>query len=371
MGTLLKILNIVILVFAILAIVMATKLFGKREELIGRTDKLEKAVIAIGTTFETAAPSFDGVPNHVAWDVGDVTERPADAPETDEFWDGYQDALELSATETLNLNKKKEQLSNLYKMDGGKPEKDFNGRKKTEGKGTMAEVLDDTLQRAKDQFALLNRTRQQLIAVREQLDNVATMLNEQKRLRRGNLATIAQLNGELAAVNDLIADKDSQVAQAKREKDDLADQVTDLRSEIDRKDQDIATKDTEIARLREELARLSVDAGSSSGTKRAAASGAAEGPSVLSAGVKGTVRSVEREWGYVIVEFTPEAAAEITSGEFSPVEMMVRRTAADGSDLIVTRIQVSNPPNARNIAVADNMFGWEQIPVQPGDEVVY
>ncbi len=370
MGTLLKVLNVIILVFAILAIVMASKLFGKREELIGRTDKLEKAVVAIGTTFETAAPTFDGVPNHVAWDIGDVTERPADAPETDDFWDGYQDALELSATETLNLNRKKEQLSNLYKMEGGKPEKDFNGRRKTEGKGTMAEVLDETLQRAKDQFALLNRTRQQLIAVREQLDNVATMLNEQKQLRRGNLATIAQLKTELDNLNDLIADKDSQVAQAKREKDDLADQVTDLRSEIDQKDQDIATKDTEITRLREELARLSVDAGSSSGTKRAAAS-ASDGPVALSTGVKGKVCKVESEWGYVIVELTPEAAAEITSGEFAPVEMMVRRRNGDGTEAIVTRIQVTNPPNARNITVADNMFGWEQMPVQTGDEVVY
>lgn len=370
MGTLLKVLNIIILVFAILAIVMATKLFGKREELIGRTDKLEKAVVAIGTTFETAAPTFDGVANHVAWDVGDVTERPADAPETDDFWEGYQDALELSATETLNLNRKKEQLSSLYKMEGGKPEKDFNGRLKTEGKGTMAEVLDETIQRAKDQFALLNRTRQQLIAVREQLDSVATMLNEQKQLRRGNLATIAQLNAEITSINGMIAEKDSQVAQAKREKDDLADQVTDLRSEIDQKDQDIATKDTEIARLREELARLAVDVGSSSGAKRSS-SASNDGPAALAPGVKGKVCKVEQDWGYVIVELTPEAAAEITAGEFAPVEMMVRRKTADGTEAIVTRIQVTNPPNARNITVADNMFGWEQMPVQTGDEVVY
>ena len=376
MGTLLKILNVIILVLAIAAIVLATSLAGKREELVGRAEKLQNAVIAIGTTFETAAPTFDGVASHVAWDVDDVTERPADAPTTSDFWDDYKDEYERSATETLNLNRKKEQLSSLYKLDAsGKPEKGYNGQKRTDGKGTMQEVLDETIQRAKDQYALLGRTRQQLSTVREQLDSVAGLLNEQKRLRRGNLATIAQLNAQIATYDDQLAEKDSLVAQARREKDDLGDQVTDLRSEIDRKDQDIATKDTEIARLREEIVRLSVDVGSSSGAKRggAAAAASADGGAVaLSAGVKGKVKKVEREWGFVIVELTPEAAAEIGTGaDFSPVEMMVRRIAADGSESVVTRIQITNPPNARNIAVADNMFGWEQTPVQPGDEVVY
>ena len=147
--------------------------------------------------------------------------------------------------------------------------------------------------------------------------------------------------------------------------------MTDLRSEIDQKDQDIATKDTEITRLREELTRLSVDAGSSSGGKRASSAGSSDGPAALAPGVKGKVCKVESEWGYVIVELTPEAAAEITAGEFAPVEMMVHRRNSDGTEAIVTRIQVTNPPNARNITVADNMFGWEQMPVQTGDEVVY
>ena len=376
MGTLLKILNVFILLFAIAAIVMAVANLNKREELIGRTDNLEKTVIALGTTFETAAPTFDGVASHTAWDVDEVTERPADAPTTDEFWDSYQDALEISATETLNLNKKKEQLATLYKIDPGtgKPEKDFNGRKRTEGKGTMRELLDDTIQRAKDQYALLNRTRQQLIAVREKLDDVAGMLNEEKQQRRANLATISQLNATIEALNKTIAEKDTQIAQLNREKADLEDQIADLRNEIDQKDQDLATKDTEIARLKEEVIRLSVDVGSSGGNNRggAAAGSSSDGPAALTAGVKGTVRQVEKDWGFVIIELTPEASAEILrGGSFEPVEMMVRRKAADGSDIIVTRVQITNPPNARNMAVADNMFGWEQVPVQPGDEVVY
>lgn len=374
MGTLLKVLNVFILLFAVLAFVMAVANFNKREELIGRTDNLEKTVIALGTTLEAAPPTFDGVANHTAWDVDEVTERPSDAPTTDDFWDSYQDVLELSSTDVVNLNKKKEQLATLYKIDPGtgKPEKDFNGRKKTEGRGTMREVLDETIQRAKDQYALLNRTRQQLIAVREKLDDVAGMLNEEKQQRRANLATIAQLNATIEALNKTIAEKDNQIAQLNREKADLEDQIADLRSEIDRKDQDLASKDTEIARLKEELERVTVDNGSGAGNKRGVSGAASDAPAALTAGVKGVVRQIESEWGFVIIELTPEAVAEILpGGSFSPVEMMVRRKAPDGSDTIVTRVQITNPPNARNMAVADNMYGWEQVPVQVGDEVVY
>ena len=197
---------------------------------------------------------------------------------------------------------------------------------------------------------------------------------DEKQQRRANLATISQLNATIEALNKTIAEKDTQIAQLNREKADLEDQIADLRNEIDQKDQDLATKDTEIARLKEEVIRLSVDVGSSGGNKRggAAAGSSSDGPAALTAGVKGTVRQVEKDWGFVIIELTPEASAEILrGGSFEPVEMMVRRKAADGSDIIVTRVQITNPPNARNMAVADNMFGWEQVPVQPGDEVVY
>ena len=374
MGTLLKVLNVFILVFAIAALFFATQNFGKLKEYIGRTEKLQSAVISLGSTIEAAEPAFDGVPNHTAWDIDEVTERPNDAPTTDDFWESYKDQYEVSANEQLNLGRKKEQLSMLYKIDQatGKPEKDFNGNKKTEGKGTMQELLDDTIDRAKAQHALLLRTRQQLVEVREKLDEVGGILNDEKRSHRADRATIARLNATIEALNATISQKDNQIAQLSREKVDLEDQVADLRSIIDQKDQEIATKDTEVARLKEEVLRLSVDGGASSGAKRGASAGASDGPVALSAGVKGVVRKVEGEWGFVIVELTPEAAAEILAdGAFSPVELMVRRVAADGSSEIVTRIQISNPPNARNMAVADNMYGWEQTPVKPGDEVVY
>ena len=75
----------------------------------------------------------------------------------------------------------------------------------------------------------------------------------------------------------------------------------------------------------------------------------------------------------MIVELTPDAAKEIIpEGEFpAPVEMMVRRKGPDGSDVIVTRIRIIAPPNKENLAIADNVYGWEQVDVEVGDEDIY
>ena len=76
----------------------------------------------------------------------------------------------------------------------------------------------------------------------------------------------------------------------------------------------------------------------------------------------------------MIVELTPEAAKEIIpNGEFpAPVEMMVRRKLADGTDIIVTRIRIIAPPNNENLAIADNVYGWQQTDtVEVDDEVIY
>ncbi|MBQ7667153.1 MAG: hypothetical protein IJS46_04070, partial [Kiritimatiellae bacterium] len=232
MGTLLKVLNVFILVFAAAACFFAYGNFGKLKESAERAEKLKDAVISLGTTLEAAEPSFDGVANHTAWDIDDVSERPVDAPTTDDFWDSYLDQYELAANETLNLGRKRDQLGQLYSIDpaSNKPRKGADGKNLTTGKGTMQDLLDDTVQRAKEQYSLLNKTRQQLIEVREKLDDVAEMLNSEKRARRDALAQIAQFRSAAEAVQAQLAQKDSLVAQANREKTDLEDQIADLRS---------------------------------------------------------------------------------------------------------------------------------------------
>ena len=57
--------------------------------------------------------------------------------------------------------------------------------------------------------------------------------------------------------------------------------------------------------------------------------------------------------------------------KFQPVELMVHRKSAEGEDVIVTRIRLINPPSDDGLTIGENMYGWEQIPVEPGDAVIY
>ena len=66
----------------------------------------------------------------------------------------------------------------------------------------------------------------------------------------------------------------------------------------------------------------------------------------------------------VVAEVMPE-------GEFQPVELMVHRKGENDEDIIVTRVRLVNPPSSDRLTIGENMYGWEQIPVEPGDAVIY
>lgn len=364
MGKLLKVLTVLLFLLTIPAFIFGLANFNKRELLIGRTDKLEKAVIEFAAYLENETPQFDGVADHTPWDIDEVTERPLDAPAESPFWDDYNDALEVFAPGPMKISAA--DLYQYYQLGpDGKPVLDHRGMPSTEGPQTMAATIARIKERAQAQYELLGKTRNQLIAVREQLDSVAGLLNEEKRLRRENLATIKTLNEQIATLEDTIVQKDAEIARVNREKDELQDQVNSLNNTIAERDQQIQDLNAEIARLNEEISRLSVDHGEGGQT-----GGASAGAIVLSPGDKGVITRVEREDAFVIVQLNEEAVKEITAGDFAPVDMMVYRNI-DGKETIVTRIRITNPPNANGKTIADNVYGWEQIPVEVGDVVRY
>ena len=376
MGKLLKVLTIFVFLFSVAAFVLGVLNFNKRELLIGRTNMLEQYVTRIAATIETEQPEFDGTPDHTEWDVDEVTDRVNDDPEMSEFWPTYSNALETAGTTFVNLGTRqaKDQLASYYHMvpNPEKPgemmiDRDMQGAPIVEGAGTMHDLLQDTLERADAQIKRLNTTRQQLITLRMQLDEVAGLLNEEKQQRRANLATITELNKKIEELENIIVQKDNEIARLEREKAELNDQIAMLNDQIAEKDQLIQEQQTTIARLQEEIARLrDSQAGENGGIGRGT------GLVALSPGVKGKVREVNREFSFVIVELTQEAKAEVMpEGEFQPVELMVHRKGADGEDIIVTRIRLINPPSDDGLTIGENMYGWEQLPVEPGDAVIY
>ena len=375
MGKLLKVLTIFVFLFSVAAFVLGVLNFNKRELLIGRTHMLEEYVTKLAATIETEQPEFDGTPDHVEWDVDEVTDRVNDDPEMSEFWNTYSNALETSGTTFVNLGTRqnKDILSTYYHMVKNEKgelviDRDMQGAPVVEGAGTMHDLLEDTLARADAQIKRLNTTRQQLITLRMQLDEVAGLLNDEKQQRRANLATITELNKKIDELENIIVQKDNEIARLEREKAELNDQIAMLNDQIAEKDQQIQEQETQIARLKEQIDRLLASvAEDNRGTGSITLSQLA-----LTPGVKGKIREVNREFSFVIVELTEEAKAEVMpEGEFHPIELMVHRKGADGEDVIVTRIRLINPPSDDRLTIGENMYGWEQIPVEPGDAVIY
>lgn len=369
MGKLLKVLTVFILLLSILAFVMGLSNFNKREVLIGRTHALEEKIIQLGLTLEVKEPTFDGVLSHPERDIDEVTARPLDMPNKTDFWNDYNDALEILSTPTLNLNNDatRMQLRTYYLLDAeGKIVRDFQKRPKTTGAGTMDELLNKVLESASAQLKRLNSTRTQLTKVRQELEDVIKLLNTEKQERRLSLGTIAQLQGKLGELDAEIDRQKSDVARLEREKSESKDTVRDLSATISRKDEEIVAYDNRVKRLEEQLRIVSLQGPTGEKTSLEPKS-----DTPLTAGIKGSVAHIDPEWAYVLVKLTPEAADEITAGgAFSPVEMMVHRKTPAG-EVIVTRLRITNPPNKDNIVIADNMYGWEQVPIETGDIVIY
>ena len=105
MGKLLKILVVLLLLLSIGALVLGMMLFNKRELLKGRTQKLENAIVALGTAIEAEAPVLEEVPEFEARDISRVEAEPLDTPDLSPFWDDYKAELEVAdRAVTLSLN---------------------------------------------------------------------------------------------------------------------------------------------------------------------------------------------------------------------------------------------------------------------------
>ena len=203
---------------------------------------------------------------------------------------------------------------------------------------------------------------------------MADALNEQKKLRRDNMAEISRQNSRISTLEDTVTSKDGDIARLNREKNDLNDEITSLNDQIAERDQSIDDLKAQVERLRADIVKLTYDTTPGAASATSAKRGDEQTKDAWTPGVKGEIFRVDGELSFVIVKLTPEAAREIAPSDgqtFSPVEMMVRRKGEDGTSRIVTRLRIVNPPDKDNLAIADNMYGWEQIPVEVGDDVVY
>ncbi len=388
MGKVLKVLTIIVFLLSIVAFILGMMNFNKRELLIARTRVLEESLIKIASTFEAADPVFEGDADHDEYDVDDVTDMPNDAPTTSEFWESYDDSLEVMDVSTLNLNTEDARFTlrqyyfladpenpSVPNYETGVPVKDSLGEFKTSGSGTMQELLDLVQERANGQRHLLLKTREQLISVREELEKVINLYNEEKKSHRQSKATITSLNQKIAELEEKISTLERQISQLEREKVELTDKISALEAELALKAEENTSLASEISSLKEEIKRLT-----ETDPVGAVAAPGGSGPIstvVLSPGNKGKIVGVDNSCDLVVVQLTDAAMKEILgedmSKEFVPIEMMVIREGLDGpAGPIVTRIRIDRVSlDGSNLGYADNLYGWEQSPVQVGDSVIY
>ena len=190
-------------------------------------------------------------------------------------------------------------------------------------------------------------------------------LDEAQSALKKSRERIASLESECARLERVGLEKDDALQADKEENERLGQTIQELQVECDR--------------LKERIRNLLL-AGSSSGGARSVSQ--KENPpsatthvikGTMTPGVKGRVAAVNREFNFLMVELSDEAVAEIMSnGEFNPVDLMVHRKTADGGDMIVTRVRLAGPPpDAERMTVGECLYGWEQVPPEVGDVLVY
>ena len=381
MGKLLRILVVVFLLLSVAAFIFGFLLFGKRELLKGRTQKLEKAIIDLAPKIETEAGSVERKPDYPLRDISPVTSEIIDPPEASKFWDTYSNALEVVDLPLMDLSKpdKKLQLMNYYKFDPvtQKIKRDDLGQKVTEGEGTMQAVLDDLQNKASAQYTRLNETRRALKACREELVSTVTELNQYKKQQRVSLKEIETLKAEVAKLTGEVAKLKKNVEDLTEEKKTLEEQVAEQKRQVQLLDEQVKEKDAALAQSKKALDDCLKRQGEfkTSDTNRTDLSAIQmdELRRTVQAGDKGTVVAVNSEWNFCVLQLDETLMKELLGADLSKpmptFELMIKRPGKDGK--FVTKVRLVSLRKAERLAIADILLDWKQMDVQKGDVVFH
>lgn len=369
MGKLLRVLAVIFLLLSGVALWLGNHLYGKRELLKGRTQTLENTIITLGAFIENE--TSEAQPNtYPAKDTSDCTSELIETPTKSEFWNNYQLHLEKQDNPTMNIKARQNELMSYYLINGVtlKVERDLQGNKVTDGKGTMKALLTEMTEKSKEQLNRLNQTRSQLTQIREELINTIEELNKRKAALRQALNEIVQLKENIRQLEEKIAGLEQKIRDLEAEKTALQDKITELEQKITQLEETIKERDDDIVKLKAEIKRL----------KEITAINRTPGTETpisvkLSPGVKGEVISMNKEWNFVVIKVTDEFITEITNpqdGSFARgVHLMLRR--ANSKDTFVSKISVTQLKRDEKLAIADIVPEWQQLPVQDGDVVFF
>lgn len=374
----LRVLAIIILILAIVAMVFAQLSFMKRQVLLGRNSMFEEQVIKVAKTIE-AADAADVPAPDVQKDVAEVSDRELANPERTSVFENYPAKLETQNLATLDYSTidKRRQLRSFYVLDqatGKYVISELDGKPKKDGPGSMAALLEEMLNRAMAQKAVLEKTRGELTKAREMITSLVTEMNKMKTDWRVTKRELKDSREECEKLKEEKAALEAQVAKLTAEKKELTAELADAKAEIEK-------RDSEIAGLREQIeqqAKLIKEFKDRIAGKGIPGGGTQDGVavSVLTAGVKGKVVDANDEYKFVIIEFTDDALVEMTGPEranpLPQLEMNVRRKGRQSaSGEFVTRVKIRQVVKGKNLVVADILTDWQQVAVEKDDVVFF
>jgi len=377
MGKVLKIFVIIILILSGVSLFLANSLFQKRELLTKRNQILENTVVNLAATIEKDNAEA-GTASPIDRDIGTITDRELINPERDSMLEDYAIQLEEQSLTTFDLNPDamRRQLRSYYILDaeGKYVLSGLNQLPVTTGKGSMNYLLDQVIARASAQQGNLNKTRQALTAMREDLASTVEELNALKIASRADKREITEKAGQIAKLEDEKADLETQVARLTQEKKELNAELADTRNEVDELTETVAGLEDELT-----LAKETIVDWEKRWAGRKTVVGQSDNRLIgfdLTAGIKGKIIEANDELKFAIIELSDEALTEMLGPErenkLPLVDMNVSRPGRQSaSGEFVTRIKLRQLVHGKNLVVVDILSDWQQTAVEKGDVVFF
>ena len=380
-----KVLHLVvylILVAAVAALVFEKSLFDKRALLGDRNRMLEDYIVKIANTIEKADAPRSMVAPEAKKDISPIEARQIDSPEMSNLLEEYNAQLESGNLETFkwDTSQVRLQLRQLYYLENGQTVPDVANYNKpmTKGKGTMADLLDQLLERAKAQQASLNTTRSALAELRGKFEAEVSDYNKLKPEVRAAKVNEDELKQKVSQVNQEKMVLEEQLTKLKGRVEEQSGEITSLKDEVSTAKDETAVAKEECAALEKKVQQLQKlmqqMAQQQSQSAGAPVAGGASAVTSLPAGNKGKVADVNNKLMFCVIEFSDEAMDQmIGSARKNALPALtlgvLRKGFKGAAGEFVGKVRLRQSVAGKNFVIADILGDWSQAPMEKGDVI--
>ena len=380
-----KVLHVVvylILIAAVAALVFEKSLFDKRALLGDRNRMLEDYIVKIANTIEKADAPRSMVAPEAKKDISPIEARQIDSPEMSNLLEEYNAQLESGNLETFkwDTSQVRLQLRQLYYLENGQTVPDVANYNKpmTKGKGTMADLLDQLLERAKAQQASLNTTRSALAELRGKFEAEVSDYNKLKPEVRAAKVNEDELKQKVSQVNQEKMVLEEQLTKLKSRVEEQSGEITSLKDEVSTAKDETAVAKEECAALEKKVQQLQKlmqqMAQQQSQSAGAPVAGGASAVTSLPAGNKGKVADVNNKLMFCVIEFSDEAMDQmIGSARKNALPALTHGVLRKGfkgeAGEFVGKVRLRQSVAGKNFVIADILGDWSQAPMEKGDVI--